>query len=663
MIASLTANHAEEVRSGKRFAFGKNWRSFLKQLTVPRIRMAEASLRDALGRDRLDDLTFLDIGSGSGLFSLAARRLGARVTSFDFDQNSVNCTALLRDRYFPGDSDWKVEQGSALDQSYLEQLGQFDIVYSWGVLHHTGDMWAALRKVTANVRVGGTLFISLYNDQGEATDRWEAIKRRYNSLPRGLSLAFAIGIIAREEGRELRRHLRRGTSGDWIRGWTEYDRLSSRGMSRWHDWIDWIGGLPYERVRIEPVVDLLAKDGFQLKHLVDRSSGYGCNEFVFDRIAPPGVAVESSLPNSASMGRRLGKRVHGPFERDESGWYGRVVQPVNAPLGASLFLIRDDVVEGTVQMEADGRVRIGSLTAREEDLKDSALYVIAAAHAALPKPYVRQRGKSFEARVTHLADWSDSEDAPNRSPVFVFEDGRQLPMPHAVHDEIAAFGSGRFSHWGGSMFFSSLDNSDPSINGRSYSVYWPPRAIPPDHSFGAGFGLLIAGPFFDGATGWTVSVDRPKLEADQEIFLVRDDEIVASAVWDEDGRLIVASPSADESSLADTQFWLVIAHNAALRRPFNHVRGMMWETGLPGWRSIADEPGRDQASTLFVFEDGRQLPYPHALHDDIAILGGGRFSHWESSLYLSSSDGSDPNANGRDYRAFVARRFDTIGPS
>jgi 2-polyprenyl-3-methyl-5-hydroxy-6-metoxy-1,4-benzoquinol methylase len=106
--------------------------------------------------ERLDGKSFLDIGSGSGLFSLAARRLGARVHSFDYDQQSVACTAELRRRYFPSAGDWVVERGSALDRDYLARLGTFDVVYSWGVLHHTGDMWRALENVKPLVAERGT---------------------------------------------------------------------------------------------------------------------------------------------------------------------------------------------------------------------------------------------------------------------------------------------------------------------------------------------------------------------------------------------------------------------------------------------------------------------------------------------------------------------------
>src|SRR5262245_19550353 len=123
-----------------RFEFGKNWTRFLESLSDIRIREAETSLREMLGVKSLHDKSFLDIGSGSGLFSLAARRLGARVHSFDYDRHSVACAAELKRRYFPNDSHWTIAQGSVLDDEYMLSLGQFDIVYSWGVLHHTGAM-------------------------------------------------------------------------------------------------------------------------------------------------------------------------------------------------------------------------------------------------------------------------------------------------------------------------------------------------------------------------------------------------------------------------------------------------------------------------------------------------------------------------------------------
>src|SRR5687767_8748135 len=116
-------HHAREIADGERFKFGNNWAQFLALVDEDRIRQAEDSLRAMLKRDNLTGLRLLDIGSGSGLFSLAARRLGAKVHSFDYDPQSVACTTELRRRYFPDDPDWQVEQGSVLDPDFVRRLG------------------------------------------------------------------------------------------------------------------------------------------------------------------------------------------------------------------------------------------------------------------------------------------------------------------------------------------------------------------------------------------------------------------------------------------------------------------------------------------------------------------------------------------------------------
>ena len=276
MQNELSVEHSTEVSQGQRFEFGKNWNSFLQNLDDSRIAAAEQSLREMLGMSSLSGKRFLDIGSGSGLFSLAARRLGARVFSFDYDPQSVACTTELRRRFFADDPDWSVEHGSVLDPAYLAALGQFDIVYSWGVLHHTGAMWTALENAAPLVAPNGLLFIALYNDQGETSQRWLRTKQRYNSLPPRLRFLVLWPNFCWMWGPRLFRDLLAGHPG---RSWNH----AGRGMSAWHDVVDWLGGYPFEVAKPEQILDFYRARGFELIRLTTQGGDLGCNEFVFAR--------------------------------------------------------------------------------------------------------------------------------------------------------------------------------------------------------------------------------------------------------------------------------------------------------------------------------------------------------------------------------------------
>jgi 2-polyprenyl-6-hydroxyphenyl methylase/3-demethylubiquinone-9 3-methyltransferase len=279
-VPPSAALHRREVAAGKRFEFGKNWQAFLQSVDEPRILAAEASLLSMLRRDDLAGRTFLDIGCGSGLFSLAARRQGARVHSFDFDGDSVACTRELRRRYARDDAKWTIEQGSVLDPEYMAALGTFDVVYSWGVLHHTGHMWDGVNAACRAVEPGGMLFVALYNDLGTKSQRWRAIKKFYNRLPRPLRPILTAATIAPEEAKALARFTIAGRPLDYVRLWT---RHGDRGMNHWRDAVDWVGGYPYEVATPEAVFDFCRERGFTLKSLKCGGVGLGCNEFVFDR--------------------------------------------------------------------------------------------------------------------------------------------------------------------------------------------------------------------------------------------------------------------------------------------------------------------------------------------------------------------------------------------
>ena len=266
---------ASEIDSGERFAFGKNWSQFLAVIDEKRIGIAEQSLRDMLGVETLSGKRFLDIGSGSGLFSLVARRLGATVHSFDYDPQGVACALALKQRYFPNDSEWTIEAGSVLDAQYLSSLGTFDVVYSWGVLHHTGAMWSAFENVSSPVAPGGRLCIAIYNDQGRASRYWKHVKRGYNRVPQHWKFLILWPAFAFLWFPTLLRDL---CIGKPMRTWHTYS--SRRGMSAWRDVVDWVGGYPFEVAKPEEVFGFFQQRGFFLEKLTT-TQDIGCNEYVF----------------------------------------------------------------------------------------------------------------------------------------------------------------------------------------------------------------------------------------------------------------------------------------------------------------------------------------------------------------------------------------------
>ena len=277
-VSAGIGGSAEELR----FEFGANWVRFLSTVDEDRIREAVASLSRMLKVEDLGGKRFLDIGCGSGLFSLAARRMGATVQSFDFDGESVACTRELKRRFSSDDGGWAIEEGSVLDASYVRSLGEFDVVYSWGVLHHTGDMITALENATIPVSRGGRLYIAIYNDQGILSAFWKQMKRIYctGALGRGAVLSVFVPLFfLRSVAAGLIKH------GNPVAQFSRYKR--QRGMSIYHDWIDWLGGYPFEVAKPEFIERFYKERGLLLSNL-STTHRLGCNEFVFEKVGSEG---------------------------------------------------------------------------------------------------------------------------------------------------------------------------------------------------------------------------------------------------------------------------------------------------------------------------------------------------------------------------------------
>jgi SAM-dependent methyltransferase len=257
------------------FAFGENWKSFTHVLNMQRVEQAEIDLRRLFPGGELKRARFLDIGCGSGLSSLAAIRLGAaKVDAIDVDPNSVEAAKGTLTRFAAGGS-WTARVQSVFDLP-AGMKPDYDIVYSWGVLHHTGDMWRAIRAAASMVKPGGLLAIALYRKTAWCGFwRWE--KKLYSGSPRFLQAVIRRSFMLLMMVRTLRQGRNPLTE---IRNYHK-----SRGMSWSHDVHDWLGGYPYESTSAEEARAFLRQLGFNVvREFVTPPSngrtGTGCDEFI-----------------------------------------------------------------------------------------------------------------------------------------------------------------------------------------------------------------------------------------------------------------------------------------------------------------------------------------------------------------------------------------------
>jgi 2-polyprenyl-6-hydroxyphenyl methylase/3-demethylubiquinone-9 3-methyltransferase len=252
------------------FSFGRNWGDFLENLDDRAVEDALSDLDQWLG-DAMEDAEILDIGSGSGLSSLCMHRRGCkRLVSFDVDVHSVEATKELAGREGSPEN-WEIFQGSILDESLPDKLGSFSIVHSWGVLHHTGELWTATDHAIRFCDTGGLFFISVY----AAGDRYEddlALKRRFNASDDQMKEKMVLEILGGrtvEEAKEVR---------------------SVRGMNAFHDAVDWLGGLPYEVAHVSEIVLFGIARGLRPIKVYEMDQG-ACSSYLFRNDGDPASAL------------------------------------------------------------------------------------------------------------------------------------------------------------------------------------------------------------------------------------------------------------------------------------------------------------------------------------------------------------------------------------
>ena len=262
----------------QRFEFGRNWRRFVRQnFSQERCDVAKRRLLEFVRRDSLDGLDFLDIGCGSGIHSLAAWQAGARrVHSFDYDPRSVSTAKLLWERA-GSPANWVVERGDVLDVNYVASLGKWNFVYSWGVLHHTGDMWRAVENAQSTVAEHGLFYIALYSSDAQflpSREFWLDIKKKYNRAgsfeKKRMEWWYVWNFMLQKKLRNAPELVRRA-----------FQYKFQRGMDLFTDIRDWLGGWPMEYAGDQQTVDFLEQQhGFSLTNI---ATGQACSEFLFRR--------------------------------------------------------------------------------------------------------------------------------------------------------------------------------------------------------------------------------------------------------------------------------------------------------------------------------------------------------------------------------------------
>lgn len=260
----------------KQFNFGENWENFSKnQLSSTKIQEAKKDFVKFFQNESIKNQTFIDIGFGQGMSLLIANTLGAITVGNDINPLSEKVLEFNKS-YFSDIKEISIPIiiGSILKESTLNAIRQineqYDIVHSWGVLHHTGEMWEAINNSSELVNKNGKFIIAIYNKHW-SSPLWHTIKKTYNYSPKFIkkliiSIFYFIILIAK------------------FSVTFKNPFKKERGMSFYYDVIDWVGGYPYEYANKEEIQTYIENLGFQLIYYNKAQVPTGCNEYVFKKL-------------------------------------------------------------------------------------------------------------------------------------------------------------------------------------------------------------------------------------------------------------------------------------------------------------------------------------------------------------------------------------------
>ena len=272
-----------------KFSFGINWTDFAKNKVDENI--VSTHVNDALGHllrmpgflsaKPLEGKRVIDIGCGSGLSSLSFYENGCRdITSFDVNEDSIKATNIIKERFCNDESNlkWSIKEGSILDENLVSDLRsqeKYDLVYSWGVLHHTGDMRKAIDNTLSLCQSGSILWMALYIkvDQPDGEEIYQ----------NDLKLKIKFNEASEETKKEMIVSRLKKVFGNNPATWTRpYD---NRGMTPINDVTDWLGGYPYEVARAKDIKRLLEANGFSEIEVLNENRASGTNViYIYQKI-------------------------------------------------------------------------------------------------------------------------------------------------------------------------------------------------------------------------------------------------------------------------------------------------------------------------------------------------------------------------------------------